>query len=170
MNTMKIYLKNLNLYDKYIKILQMAGWYEGRMADIRNYEQEAYAGHIILTKAMKKFLYEYAELDSILYLGFESTNGAALYDFSFRITPSQPYLLLNTKEYREICSFAKEKTLCVGKMGYYYPAVCAVGESGKLYLKHDYADSVEVFDSIIDSIAFELRTNKDLVCVSDVQE
>ena len=166
---MKIYLKNLNLYDKYIKILQMAGWYEGRMADIRNYEQEAYAGHITLTKAMKKFLYEYAELDSILYLGFENTNGTASYDYTFRITLNQPHSLLNTREYREICSFAKEKTLYIGKTGYYYPAVCAVGESGKLYLKHDYADSVEVFDSMIDSIAFELRNNIP-VCVSDIQE
>ena len=168
---MKIYLKNLNEHNQYRKILQMAGWYEGRLADISVYEQEAYAAHIPLTKTMKNFLYEYAELDSILYLGFESVNnGAALYDYSFKITLNQPYSLSNTKEYREICNFAKEKTLCIGEMGYYYPAVCAVGESGKLYLKHDYSDSVEVFDSIIDSIAFELRKSKDLVCVSDIQE
>lgn len=170
MDIMKIYLKNLSLHDQYRKILQMAGWYEGRIADIRSYEQEAYAGHIPLTKAMKNFLYEYAELNSILYLGFENTKGAASYDDTFKITLDQPYSLSNTKEYKEICSFAKEKTLCIGETGYYYPAICAVGESGRLYLKHDYADSVEVFDSMIDIIAFELRTNKDLVCVSDIQE
>lgn len=55
-------------------------------------------------------------------------------------------------------------------MGYYYPAVCAIGRSGKLYFKHDYDDNVQVFDSTLETISHELRHHQDLTCVSTTRE
>lgn len=45
-----------------------------------------------------------------------------------------------------------------------------IGQSGKLYVKHDYGDLVEVFDNILDAIESELRCHKELVAVSSNQE
>lgn len=55
-------------------------------------------------------------------------------------------------------------------MGYYYPAVCAIGRSGKLYFKHDYDDNVQVFDSTLETISHELRHHQDLTSVSTTRE
>lgn len=46
----------------------------------------------------------------------------------------------------------------------------AIGQSGKLYLKHDYDDLVEVFDNILDAMESELRCHETLVAVSSNQE
>jgi hypothetical protein len=167
-------LENLTPYEQYAKILRMAGWYEGRQEDVKKFEELARANNMPFTSAMQQFLQEFGELNAVVYVAMKRTPNyigdadktSTEYDFTFNTSYKESLDLSESEEYDEICLCVQEKILCIGEIGYYYPAVCAIGESGKLYFKHDYSDSVEVYYSLLEAVAGELR-NKALVYVSD---
>ncbi|MBC2345045.1 hypothetical protein HBP72_01680 [Listeria welshimeri] len=167
---MSIYLKNLTQRAQYLKILQSIGWYKGRKVDIQAFKQEALEKNAPFSEQIRSFLAEYSNLDTTVFIGFESNHSKPCYHYTFIITKEISSYLYKTNDYKEIIRFADEETLCIGMMGYYYPAVCAIGKSGKLYFKHDYDDNVQVFDSILESISHELRHHQDLTCVSTTRE
>lgn len=48
----------------------------------------------------------------------------------------------------------------LGIIGYYYPAIVWIGESGALYVDHDYDTEIRVFNDIFDFIESELEREK----------
>lgn len=59
--------------------------------------------------------------------------------------------------YERILKFADEECIALGLLGYYYPGVLAIGESGTLYLHHyDYSDNILKFKSILELLDYEI--------------
>ncbi len=167
---MKYYVENLTRVEQLEKILELSEWYSGRDVDIAEFEHFCLVNFISFFPEARKFLREFSMLENVVYVSFKSTGEKCLYDYNFHINAPLASKLYKSKEYKEIIKFAGEACICVGLMGYYYPGVTAIGKSGKIYINHDYSDTVNVYDSFIESIDGELRVNHDIVWVADTDE
>ncbi len=166
---MAIYVKNKTTHQKYQHILMAAGWYEGRNEDVLPFKQYANQTSVAFSEAIRSFLASYSNL-STAYLGFESSDSKAGFDFTFDLSVETAKKVQSWSDFKSILGFAKEKVLCIGLFGFYYPGVCAIGASGQIYIKHDYTDTVQMCSTMFDCIALELKHHDDLVFVSFEQE
>lgn len=149
-------LKEFQLFDL---LLQKSGWQEGCQIDPAPFAKLAAANQIPFTSAMERVIREFGELNAIVYVATQYGDGSKrAYDFTVDTRAKEAADFSDSEEYGAICAFAQEKVLCFGEIGYCYPAVCAVGESGSLYLCHnDAMDVIQKSDSMIESIAWELK-------------
>ncbi|WP_245719798.1 SUKH-3 domain-containing protein [Paenibacillus tianmuensis] len=143
-------------------LLKKAGWYKGRHVDISGFEHRCKEEGIKLFSSAKAFLQEFSGIDDSVFFKYyldEPNSGFAdaWHDYTFNFIPDALAEISCPEDYREIVSFADEDCFCLGESGYYYPAVVAIGRSGKLYFKHDYEDVVRVFDTLLDSMEHELK-------------
>lgn len=194
---MKKIVLGLSRKEQLKELLKVTGWFEGRCTDISKFELICEEEDIKIFESAKKFLREFSGIKNVVYLSYDKDDTRCLYDFTFdfdiatlceKSNFNKKYLRQQKrptlwKEYEEkgedfddykdfeaIEQFAKEDCICVGLFGYYYAGIMAIGQSGKLYVKHDYGDLVEVFDNILDAMESELRCHTELVAVSSNQE
>lgn len=145
-----------------ILLLKKAGWYEGRFADITEFEQQCINNRLELFDSAKKFLQEFYGIDE--YVLFKSRNSmksleGTWYEYEFLFKLNLDREILKYKDFKSILSCAKEDCFYIGESGYYYSAVVAIGRSGKLYFKHDYTDKVQVFDTLLESMESEVANH-----------
>lgn len=159
-----MYVKSLPRHEQYEMFLKVAGWYEGRTVDITAYKEMASSRFVELTPASYQFIASYANLEPNIQFCYEE-GGDSYFDFDFRLNIEAADIFSQGQDYQSILRHAQEKCLCIGIMGHYYAGVLAIGESGTLYLKHDYNDHVQQFTSMLDIIASELSTCKTIVDV-----
>lgn len=162
--------ENISKQEQLVLLLKKAGWHEDRHVDISGFELRCQADSVELFDSAKHFLHEFSALDRMVYFKCiheppESRFADAWYDYTFDFLPDDLEEIANSEEYQTIVAFAQEDCFCLGESGYYYPAVAAIGRSGKLYFKHDYEDVVRVFDSLLHSMEHELK-HLDLVTSS----
>ncbi len=172
-------IKKLNLVgtkkEKIMQILQGAGWYEARSIDIKEVMDYYQKYNIELHQAAIRFLKEYSGIYKYWYLTWEFAKDKSS-DFMFEIYPNiypniyeagNHYNILDdmyddnaqtvrSDDYQRALDFSKEDLVVVGEIGYYYPAMIWIGESGTIYATHDYDDSVYKFETVFDLIAHEL--------------
>ncbi|GAA3763503.1 SUKH-3 domain-containing protein [Flavobacterium ginsengiterrae] len=160
-----MYIKKLSREKQYLAFLQMAGWYEERKVDVSDYQTEAYNRYIKLTTKALNFIEEFTGLEPYIQFTYKDAGDEIFYDFDFNLNVEEASKCYSTKDYHAISKFAKEKCLCLGTLGYYYPGVLAISETGRLYLKHDYNDFVKEFLSMTEIIASELKTCDDLTAI-----
>ncbi|EHQ62028.1 SUKH-3 domain-containing protein [Paenibacillus dendritiformis] len=156
--------------EQLVLLLKKAGWHEDRHVDISGFELRCQAEGVELFDSAKHFLQEFSGLDSMVYFKYihdwpDSRFSDSWYDYTFDFLPDELDEIANSHDYQAILAFAQEDCFCLGESGYYYPAVAAIGRSGKLYFKHDYEDMVHVFDSLLHSMEHELK-HLDLVTAS----
>ena len=160
---------NGDLSSKVEKLLEYAGWYEGRKVDI-SIAQQYFSEHgVIMMKSTERFYQKYFGLCCEWYLAQTKLKWAA--DFQFALFP---YLINGIKDYledayfrdmsgcelSEIEQFANEACQPIGHIGYYYPAEVWISQHGKLYAKYEYQDEIECFSDIHALIERELRQCK----------
>jgi len=154
-------MKKPNKREQMKLLLKKAGWHEGRNVDISGFERRCKEQGIDLFDSAKAFLQEFAGIDDTVYFKYhhnqDSSFSDSWYDYTFDFTPDALEELTSTEDYHDIVRFAQEDCFCLGESGYYYPAVAAIGRSGKLYFKHDYEDVVRVFDDLLESMEHELN-------------
>lgn len=147
--------------EQMVLLLKKAGWYEGRREDISGFERRCKEAGIDLFDSAKAFLQEFSGIDDSVYFKYHPDEPDCRFaddwhDYTFNFIPDALAEISRPEDYRTIVSFAGEDCFCLGESGYYYPAVVAIGRSGKLYFKHDYEDTVRVFDTLLDSMEHEL--------------
>ncbi|WCF08291.1 SUKH-3 domain-containing protein [Paenibacillus thiaminolyticus] len=162
--------EKISKQEQLVLLLKKAGWHEDRHVDISSFELRCQAEGVELFDSAKHFLHQFSGLDSIVYFQYiyeppDSRFADAWYDYTFDFLPDDLDEIAHSEEYQAIVDFAQEDCFCLGESGYYYPAVAAIGRSGKLYFKHDYEDVVRVFDSLLHSMEHELK-HLDLVTSS----
>ncbi|GKX66345.1 SUKH-3 domain-containing protein [Inconstantimicrobium mannanitabidum] len=140
-------------------LLKKAGWYPNRKINISNFERQCIENGIELFDSAQKFLEQFTGLDKTVY--FKSYHpvkeiGLSLHDYSFYFISSPTEEIDFVDDYKAILDFANEDCFYLGESGYHYPAVVAIGRSGKLYFKHDYSEDVWVFNDLIESMEREL--------------
>ncbi|GGG01829.1 hypothetical protein GCM10010912_53330 [Paenibacillus albidus] len=143
-------------------LLQKAGWYPGRHVDLSGYKRRCEQQGVELFPAAQAFLEEFSGIDNEVHFKYytdheeaqEMETGWHEYDFNFE--PDAVERFHCKAELEIIIRHAQEDCYCLGLSGYYYPAVTAIGRSGKLYLLHDYNPQVLVFDSLQASMSHEL--------------
>ncbi|WP_079909046.1 SUKH-3 domain-containing protein [Paenibacillus sp. 32352] len=154
-------MKKPNKREQMKLLLKKAGWHEGRHVDISGFERRCKEQGIDLFDSAKAFLQEFAGIDDTVYFKYhhnqDSSFSDSWYDYTFDFTPDALEELTSTEDYHDIVKFAQEDCFRLGESGYYYPAVAAIGRSGKLYFKHDYEDVVRVFDDLLESMEHELN-------------
>ena len=148
------------------RLMEYAGWYEGRKVDISPAEQY-YADHgVPMMKATQRFYRKYFGLCCQWYLAQKKLNWAA--DFQFALFP---YLVNGIKNHLEEAYFrdmsgcelaeieqaAGEKCQPIGHIGDYDPAEVWISEYGKLYAKYEYQDEIECFPDVFALIERDLR-------------
>lgn len=144
--------------EQMILLLKKSGWYEGRHVDISEFEQQCNEGGIELFDSAKKFLEEFIGIENYVefkYLHPCDDIGECDQDYIFDFI-TNPHDKIYCNQYQKILDFIEEDCFYLGQSGYYYPAVVAIGRSGKLYFKHDYNNKVQVFDNLIHSMLSEL--------------
>jgi hypothetical protein len=145
--------------EQMILLLEKSGWHKGRYVDISEFEQQCEEQKIELFESAKQFLQEFIGIERNVHFKYiHQCNDIGVssqkYTFDFITKPNNK--VDYEEEYQEILDFVQEDCFYLGESGYYYPAVVAIGRSGKLYFKHDYDDKVQVFDNLIDSMLWEL--------------
>ncbi|WCR25903.1 SUKH-3 domain-containing protein [Paenibacillus thiaminolyticus] len=162
--------EKISKQEQLVLLLKKAGWHEDRHVDISSFELRCQAEGVELFDSAKHFLHEFSGLDNMVYFQYvyeppDSRFADAWYDYTFDFLPDDLDEIAHSEEYQAIVDFAQEDCFCLGESGYYYPAVAAIGRSGKLYFKHDYEDVVRVFDTLLASMEHELK-HLDLVTSS----
>ena len=162
--------KELTRQEQMVLLLKKAGWYEGRHVDISCFELRCREEGTDLFDSAKKFLQEFSGIDDMVFFKYhhdipDSQCADSWYDYTFNFLPNALEEISYPEDYQEILTFAQEDCFCLGESGYYYPAVAAIGRSGKLYFKHDYENVVRVFDTLVQSMEHELE-NHDIVISS----
>lgn len=161
-----LYVKNKPKYQQIETILQFLGWFDGRVANIEDFKHLALLHNCGWTKAINMFCNSYADLDECIYLGFDEDT-VAKFDFVMRLTPDEAAMWYKDPVFRRITKYSGEPVLCLGSFGYYYEGVIAIGESGKLYVAHDYNDEVKSYDSLNDAIEGEFLPNTVISVISN---
>jgi len=146
--------------EQMILLLEKSGWQKGRYVDISEFVQQCEEQGIELFASAKKFLEEFIGIERYVHFKYihpcnDIGESIPKYTFDFITKPNDK--IDYEEDYQEILDFIQEDCLYKGESGYYYPAVVAIGRSGKLYFKHDYDDKVQVFDNLIDSMIWELE-------------
>lgn len=146
--------------------MEYAGWFPGRNVDITEVEKYYLDNGITLFPKALDFFREFYGIEPIWYIdkiGF---------DFNFYLFPScglcdiKDYMFggkectIPSEDYMYVQDIANEKIILLGEIGYYYPAIVWIGESGSLYVDHDYDTEIRVFDDIFDFIKSELEREK----------
>ena len=157
------------------KALEIAGWFSGRCVDISLVEEYYRVQGAFLTEPAKSFFREYYGLAGKWYSKHNyDSNKPSAQDIDFFLFPDEENLYdLNEYLYEDISgkiikgkdvveysnakNTAQEAIILVGKIGYYYPGLVFIGESGKFYMAHDYEDEVRVFNSLLELIERELE-------------
>ena len=146
--------------------MEYAGWFPGRNVDIT--EVEKYYSNIGI-KLFPKALNFFREFYGIETRWGIDTKGL---NFDFNLFPYsgvddlKDYIFedsdctIYSEDYKYVQDTANEKIVLLGIIGYYYPAIVWIGESGCLYVDHDYDIKIRVFDDIFDFIEFELEGKK----------
>ncbi|MFW5433553.1 SUKH-3 domain-containing protein [Paenibacillus apiarius] len=153
--------KEFSKQEQMVLLLKKAGWHEGRQVDISRFELHCREEGVELFDSAKHFLQEFSGIDDMVFFKYhhdvpESRFADSWHEYTFNFLPNALEEISRPEDYREILAFAQEDCFCLGESGYYYPAVAAIGRSGKLYLKHDYENDVRVFDTLIQSMEHEL--------------
>lgn len=163
--------------ERVLRLLTMAGWYEGRSVDISAVERLYQDQQVELVETAKEFFRAYCGLSEWWYIDREpkflpqSSTPAVGPDFSFELYPRPDsegdlpvYYIFEdeisdtlTSECSRVKQIAQERFTLVGHIGYYYPARVWIGESGKIYTTHEYDAEVHVYDNLIELIAWELQ-------------
>ncbi|WP_165042153.1 SUKH-3 domain-containing protein [Dysgonomonas sp. ZJ709] len=164
-----MYIKNKNRYQQLEKLLQKAGWYEGRQTDVQDFKNFAIEISFPWTGLVSQFVKQYADLPiKIVYLGFDADTTAE-FDFVLQFTVEDAQSAWQSKEFKQIIQFANEPCLPVGYFGYYYEGCLAIGVSGQIYVAHDYNEEVFSCHELIEAINHELRLQSDISIISDKQ-
>ncbi|AWB44916.1 hypothetical protein DCC85_12260 [Paenibacillus sp. CAA11] len=150
------------LREQVILLLKKSGWYQGRRIDISKYKERCSEQGIELFPAAAAFLEEYSGIDRVAHFKYmlNHLDGPAResewHEYEFHFVPNAVEELNCQAEMHIITTAAQEDCYCLGLSGYYYPAVTAIGRSGKLYLLHDYEPTVRVFDHLLESMEHEV--------------
>lgn len=157
---------NGDMKSKVKQLMEYAGWYAGRSVDI-SIAEKYYADHgVPMMKTAQQFYRKYFGLCCRWYLDQKNTEWAA--DFEFGLFP---YLINGVETYlvddyfrdmsgcdlAEIEQVAGQKCQPIGQIGYYYPELVWISESGELYAQYDYQDEIECFPDIFALIERELK-------------
>ena len=153
--------------ERVLKALEMAGWYNGRSADISEVESYYKEIGVELSDGARSFFREYYGLAGHWWIDRDSEPNQAA-DFEFSPMPNgnslQPkdYMFddrdytLPSGDYLAVSQLANEHFVLAGSIGYYYPAEVWIGESGRIYSTHEYDMAVRFYDSAADLIVWEL--------------
>lgn len=157
---MKINTSNMSRRKQLEKILEFTGRRIEKDLEIVDIERYYEKNNVFLFNSAKEFFKEYGKIIKLVYLCFEEEN--SYYDLNFQFCPNEFIELseiMNDEDYscERILKFANEECIVLGLLGYYYPGVLAIGESGDFYLHHyDYSDNVLKFKSMIELLDYEI--------------
>lgn len=144
-------------YDKYIFLLKKAGWYEERRVDLSKIYLKYKEKNLIPFEKAETFLSEFYGLSGSINFNYKNTlNKISTGNYFFHFGDILENDEYEIEEYKSILKVAKEECFYLGISGNYLPARVAIGKSGKLYFKHDYEDKVHIFNSLIESIKYEI--------------
>lgn len=163
----------LSREEEMTKILERAGWYEGRKVDIAEFEQYCRQQKLNVFPAAWAFLQEYNGL-TLSYAtyyrsGYDiSRRTNYLYDYVHAADPSRrKYMLIPTldlthphiSEFNRILIFSEEACIAIGEFGYYH-SLLTIGQSGTFYLAHEFSEEIEVFDNLRAVLAWDMEQTK----------
>ena len=148
------------------RMMRLGGWSETRQADIGP-ALDYYGGHgLTLFASARRFFTSFYGLfrgcsvecgeyrDFYFELWPECDDGgywdilAYMYEDQNRETPSD--------DFRAVREKAGEAVILAGCIGFYYPGDVWIGESGALYVTHEYEDRVRVYDTVFQQLHDEL--------------
>ena len=155
-----------SLQEKVKKLLECAGWYEGRSVDISIVEKHYQKYGLEMMKTTKRFYKKYFGLCSEWYFTDRSIKRENYFEFGLF-----PYLQNGIKDnleeavFRDMITRGKEEVEKIagqncqplGVIGYIYPAEVWISEYGKLYAQYEYRDAILCFDNIYSLIEEDLK-------------
>lgn len=146
--------------------MECAGWFPGRNVDITEVEKYYLDNGITLFPKALDFFREFYGIERRWGIDTKGLNfdfylfpDSRLYDLKDYMFDDSEYTKYS-EDYMYVQDTANEKIILLGKIGYYYPAIVWIGESGSLYVDHDYDTEIRVFNDIFDFIEFELGREK----------
>lgn len=164
---------NLTREEEISKILERAGWYPGRHVNMEEFEGYCRQEKLLLFPAAQTFLQEFNGLTLNYFIYYRggyhiSKRTNHLYDFlSLQASEKRKYLLMPTlnltsahiSDFNRILIFSEESCIALGEFGYYH-SLLAIGQSGRLYLAHEFSEEIEVFDNLPAVLAWDMEQTK----------
>ncbi len=154
------------------KALFVAGWVPNRKVDIPLVLDYYKKYEIELSNKAIEFFQEFYGIASEWYVENSGLNTLACFEFCLcpykELGNSNVTEFMDDEEemYQKIKTCANENVVWVGEIGYVYPAFVWIGDSGKIYCKHDYEEEIRVFDSLIEMIEYEVSgINLDFIII-----
>ncbi|MHC1747353.1 MAG: SUKH-3 domain-containing protein [Cellulosilyticaceae bacterium] len=157
-----------NKEERIMQALDIAGYHDDRKVNLSIIEKYYKDRNINFFKSAKDFFLKFSGIARNWYIEVTDFKHGA--DFTFELFPYpeayktdvRDYMFEDAKyevyseDYRAVLDLAKEKVVLVGEIGFYYPGLVWIGESGNLYATHEYDYKVYTFKSIIELISREL--------------
>lgn len=146
--------------------MECAGWFPGRNVDITEVEKYYLDNGITLFPKALDFFREFYGIEG--RWGIDSIG----LDFEFYLFPNprlydlkdymfdDPEYTKHSEDHIYVQDIAREKIIELGEIGYYYPSMVWIGESGLLYVDQNYSGEIGIFENIFDFIESELERKK----------
>lgn len=153
--------------DKIITCLKAAGWYKGRCVDLTEVKAFYASYGITIPEYAENFLKEYYGISDSWYFNEPEDallNHAPIIEFSLYPTHDESVdeerfeqdFAEKFDSYLERVQFVSgEPAFLVGNIGYYYPAMVYIAQSGKIYTAHDYDDLIHCYESVPEMLKYD---------------
>ncbi|WP_295092535.1 SUKH-3 domain-containing protein [uncultured Ruminococcus sp.] len=164
--------------DKIITCLKAAGWYNGRCVDLTEVKAFYSSFGISIPEYAENFLKEYyGLLDNWYFNEAEDTLLKRAPDIEFYLYPThdesvdeerfeQDFAEMFDSYLERIQLVSGESAFLVGNIGYYYPAMVFIAQSGKIYTAHNYDDLIHCYESVSEMLKYDFTHSDEWISVS----